>query len=106
MVDAQIKADFDALTKDAQTWTTVGDALAEANTTVTHIGMYRGAFSFAATDVADRYQAIHQQVMQLLADGATATHAGAAALLAIRADFEKYEDVTACDLYSMWQPVH
>jgi hypothetical protein len=105
MVDAQIKSDFEALSKDAQTWDKVGDTLTDAGSTIAHIGMYRGAFSFAATDVADRYQAIHEQVMKLLADGATATRAGANALRAVRADFEKYEDVTQADLYSMWQPV-
>ncbi|QAY59137.1 hypothetical protein ET475_03440 [Microbacterium protaetiae] len=99
-----IAASFDALSKDAEIWDAAGDTLSQAQSDLNGIGVYRGAFSFAALDIADQYAQLHQTVSDLLGDGATNTRAGAAALRAVRADFEKYEDITRCDLYDMWQP--
>ncbi|WP_029144845.1 hypothetical protein [Microbacterium luticocti] len=99
-----IAASFEALSKDAAIWDAAGDTLAQAQTDLRNTQVYRGAFSFAAMDVADLYAQLHQQVIDLLGHGATETRAGATALRAVRTDFEKYEDITRCDLYDMWQP--
>lgn len=99
-----IAASFDALSKDAQIWDAAGDTLQQAQTDLNTIAVYRGAFSFAARDVADQYARLHQTVVGLLGEGATKTRAGATALRAVRTDFEKYEDITRADLYDTWQP--
>ena len=104
-MDPQIKMDFEALTKDAKVWDAAGDTLEAAHDDLAGITVNRGAFSFAAIDLADQYAQLHTQVMALLKSGAAETRAGANALRAVRADFERFEDVTKSDLYSMWHPV-
>ena len=105
-MDPQIKMDFEALSKDATIWDAAGDTLEAAHNQLAGISVNRGAFSFAATDIADQYLELHSKVLALLKSGATETRAGAAALRAVRADFERNEDVTKSDLYAMWQPVN
>jgi hypothetical protein len=103
-MDPLIKSDFEALTKDATLWDAAGDTLEAAHDQLAGITVNRGAFSFAAIDLADQYAELHSQVMALLKSGAAETRAGAAALRAVRDDFERFEDVTKSDLYKMWQP--
>jgi hypothetical protein len=105
-MDPKITADFDALSHDATTWDGVGDTLTGAHNDIAGIPMSKEAFSFAAGDVADRYFAFHDRVAQLLTDGSASAHGGAAALRAVRADFEKFEDITRADYYGMWKPAN
>ncbi|MFN3949951.1 hypothetical protein [Microbacterium sp.] len=102
---SDISLAYEALSKDASLWDAAGDTLESGHSELSGIDVYRGAFSFAAMDVADSYEQIRTQVMTLLEQGATATRAGADALRAVRADFERYEDETQSGLYEVWQPV-
>ena len=104
-MDPQIAVDFEALTKDAKVWDAAGDTLEAAHDQLAGITVNRGAFSFAAIDLADQYAELHSKVLALLKSGAANTRAGAAALRAVRADFERNEDVTKSDLYALWKPV-
>lgn len=103
-MDPQITLAFEALTKDASIWDEAGDTLEASQTELAAIEVNRGAFSFAAMDVADLYAGLHQQVVSLLSEGAAATRSGADALRAVRDDFQRYEDVTQSELHSVWQP--
>jgi hypothetical protein len=100
-----IQVAYDALTKDAATWDAVGDALETAQTEVADIHLHRGAFSFAAMDLADQYLALHARIGDLLAEGAQNTRDGAAALRAVRDDFLRYEDATQSEFSGLWQPI-
>lgn len=102
---SDISLAYEALSKDASLWDAAGDSIEAGRTELSGIDVYRGAFSFAALDVADSYKEIRAQVMTLLEQGAAATRAGADALRAVRADFERYEDETQSGLYDIWQPV-
>jgi hypothetical protein len=103
-MDQELKVAFEALTKDASVWDDVGDTLEAGHGDVEAISVNRGAFSFAATDVADSYFELQTRVADLLKSGATETRAGAGALRAVRNDFERLEDVTASELYKIWKP--
>lgn len=104
-MNPQLKVAYEALSKDATLWDSVGDALETAQSETRSIAMYRGAFSFAAMDVADDYATLHQRVIDLLGDGAKATHDGATALRTVRDDFEKLDDYQQAEIYSVWQPL-
>ena len=104
-MDPQIKVAFEALSKDASIWDAASDTLDAAHHDLAGVTVNRGAFSFAAMDVADSYLTLHTRVMDLLKMGATHTRAGATALRAVRDDFERFEDVTKSDLYKIWKPV-
>ncbi|WP_025158785.1 hypothetical protein [Leifsonia aquatica] len=104
-MDPEIALSFEALSKDATIWDAAADSLESSRSELSGIEVYRGAFSFAAMDTADVYAQLHQQVMTLLQQGATATRDGANALRAVREDFERFEDITKADLYAVWQPV-
>lgn len=103
-MDPVLKIAYEALSKDASIWDSVGDTLEESQNDLGRIEVYRGAFSFAAMDVADTYLALHASVMALLGDGAAATRAGAEALRTVRNDFESLEDYTQAEIFSVWQP--
>ncbi|MBN9177401.1 MAG: hypothetical protein J0I43_08570 [Microbacterium sp.] len=104
-MDPELRVAFEALTKDASVWDGVGDALSAAQSEVAAIEVNRGAFSFAAIDLADSYAQLHTTVAGLLRDGAEATHAGADALRTVRDDFSRYEDIAQSELYALWQPI-
>lgn len=104
-MDPELKLAFEALTKDASVWDAAGDTLDASRSALAAIDVYRGAFSFAALDIADDYAELHARVTDLLAAGAAATRAGAEALRAVRNDFERYEELTQSELYALWQPV-
>ena len=104
-MNPELKVAYEALSKDASIWDEAGDTLDTAYTEVNSIEVYRGAFSFAAIDIADTYAELHAQVLALLQAGGAATHAGADALRTVRDDFERLEDYTQAELYSVWQPV-
>lgn len=103
-MNPQLKLAFEALSKDAAIWDEAGGTLDAARNDLATIGVDRGAFSFAATDVADLYAELHQRVMGLLTDGAESTRAGASALRAVRDEFQQYEDITQSQLSAIWQP--
>ena len=100
-----IKVSYEALSKDASLWDAAGDTLENGVVELTAIVAHRGAFSFAAMDVADLYLELHARVLSLLEAGAAATRAGADALRAVRDDFERNEDITQSELYALWQPI-
>ena len=104
-MDPQLKVAYEALTKDASLWDSVADTLEEAQNDVRGIEVYRGAFSFGGIDAADTYLELHARVLDLLGAGATATRDGANALRTVRNEFERLEDYTQAELYSVWQPV-
>jgi hypothetical protein len=104
-MDPLLKVAFEALSKDATVWDEAGDTLETAQGAVADIEVNRGAFSFAAMDVADSYSELHSRVSELLRSGAVETRAGADALRAVREEFERLEDITTSELNSMWKPV-
>ena len=104
-MNPELKVAYEALSNDAALWDSVGDTLDDALVQARGIEVYRGAFSFAAQDVADDYAEMHDLVVSLLAGGATATRKGAKALRAVRDDFEKLDDYQQAEIYSVWQPL-
>lgn len=103
-MDPEIALSFEALTKDASIWDEASATLQSSANDLSGIEVNRGAFSFAAIDLADAYEELHARVQQLLGDGARETSAGAAALRAVRDEFERYEEITHSELYQIWQP--
>ncbi|MFF1540378.1 hypothetical protein ACFVWL_09880 [Microbacterium sp. NPDC058269] len=103
-MDPEIALSFEALTKDASIWDEASATLQSSANDLSGIEVNRGAFSFAAIDLADTYAEMHTRVQQLLSDGASRTSEGADALRAVRDDFERYEDITQSELYRIWQP--
>ncbi|GAB3409682.1 hypothetical protein GCM10027515_28790 [Schumannella luteola] len=100
----ELKVQFDALSNDATVWNAAGETLTAAHRSLQGIEVNRGAFSFAAMDVADTYLEVHTTVMRLLDQGTEAVGGIATQLRAVRADFENNEDVTRAALYALWQP--
>lgn len=103
-MDPEIALSFEALSKDASIWDEASATLQSSADDIGAIEVNRGAFSFAAMDVADQYAQLQTLVQQLLADGARLTGEGADALRAVRNDFERHEDITQSELYRIWQP--
>ncbi|MCT2223364.1 hypothetical protein [Microbacterium paraoxydans] len=103
-MDPEIALSFEALTKDATLWDAASATLQSSAGEIAGIEVNRGAFSFAAIDLADLYAELHSRVQQLLTDGANRTSEGADALRAVRDQFERYEDITQSELYRIWQP--
>lgn len=100
-----IELAYEALTKDAQRWDSVGDSLDQASSVVSGLDLHRGAFSFAGIEVADYYAALRLRVLELLAEGSAQTHGAATALRATRADFESNEQSIQTAVDALWQPV-
>lgn len=95
------KVHFDALSKDATTWSTVATEIDGIRGAVESIEIYRGAFSFAAMDVFDSYAQVRQQVIELLSAGA---NAASTALTDIRIAVEANEDAAVSEFGGMWTP--
>lgn len=100
-----LRANFEALSKDASIWDEASTTLSTSGSTIAAIQVTHGAFSFAAMDLADQYAELHQRVTQLLADGAQAASNGAQALREVRDMYQQLEEGTASELARMWQPV-
>lgn len=98
------KAHFDALNKDAATWDQVASDLTTVKNAVESIDIYRGAFSFAAMDVYDSYAQVRQQVIDVLAAGATEATGASTALSQIRATLEANEQAAVEEFGGMWTP--
>ena len=96
---------YEALTKDAKRWDDVGDKLDQTTAVVENLDLGRGAFSFAATGTADYYASLRTRVIELLSEGAKQTHGAAAALRAVRSDFESTEENIQAAVGALWQPV-
>ncbi len=99
-----LKASFEALGKDAAIWDDASGVLSDAQREASTIHVYRGAFSFAAMDVADSYIQLSAQVLELLAQGVVETQGIATTLRAVRDDFQRQEDYNQSEYSSMWQP--
>ena len=98
------KAHFDALAKDATTWDGVATDMEAVKGSVQSIEIYRGAFSFAAMDVADTYAEVRQRVIDLLSAGAGEATGASTALSKIRSTLEANEQAAVEEFGGMWTP--
>ncbi len=98
------KAHFEALGKDAATWDGVATELETVKSSVQSIEVNRGAFSFAAMDVADTYAEVRQRVIDLLVAGAGEATGASTALSAIRTTLEANEQAAVEEFGGMWTP--
>lgn len=99
-----ISVAYESLTKDAQIWDGVGDELGDMGRILSHLHLSRGAFSFAAMDVADRYAEVTLQVAALLSSGEKAASDTASALREVRNAWEGHEQAVSSSISEMWEP--